>query len=63
MSQTDEEKSELERDGNAAPKKTAGAKDPAAGAANALERAARKASQNAHSRASVQEYMKLRRKF
>ena len=63
MSQTDEEKSELERDGHAAPKKTAGAKDVAAGAASALERAAKKAMQNAHSRASVQEYMRLRRKF
>jgi hypothetical protein len=46
-----------------AAQKTAGAKDTAAGAASALERAARKASQSAHSRASVQEYMKLRRKF
>jgi hypothetical protein len=43
--------------------KTAGAKDTAAGAASALERAARKAAGNAHSRASVQEYMRVRRKF
>jgi hypothetical protein len=43
--------------------KTAGAKDKAASAASALERAAGKASTNAHSRASLQEYMKLRRKF
>jgi hypothetical protein len=43
--------------------KTAGAKDTAAGAASALERAARKAASNAHSRVSVQEYMRVRRKF
>jgi hypothetical protein len=43
--------------------KTAGAKDKAAGAASVLERAARRAAQTAHSRASLQEYMKLRRKF
>ena len=42
--------------------KTAGAKDKAASAASALERAARRAAQNAHSRASLQEYMKLRRR-
>jgi hypothetical protein len=46
-----------------ATQKTAGAKDTAAGAASALERAARKASGSAHSRASVQEYMRVRRKF
>jgi hypothetical protein len=89
MSQTDEEKNQLElelaaaksqaeelagqvaglsaenaalRLGRAA-QKTAGAKDTAAGAASALERAAKKAAGNAHSRASVQEYMKIRRKF
>jgi hypothetical protein len=43
--------------------KTAGAKDTAATAATALERAARRAAGNAHSRASVQEYMRVRRKF
>ncbi|MDO8301863.1 MAG: hypothetical protein Q7T18_01340 [Sedimentisphaerales bacterium] len=46
-----------------AAQKTAGAKDTAAGATSALERAARKASGSAHSRASVQEYMRVRRKF
>jgi hypothetical protein len=46
-----------------ATRKTAGAKDTAVAAASVLERAARKASGNAHSRASVQEYMRLRRKF
>ena len=43
--------------------KTAGAKDTAAAAVNALERAARKASGSAHNRASLQEYMRMRRKF
>jgi hypothetical protein len=43
--------------------KTASVKDKTAPAASALQRAARCASQNAHSRASLQEYMKLRRKF
>jgi hypothetical protein len=43
--------------------KTASAKDKTAPAASALQRAARRATQNAHSRASLHEYMKLRRKF
>jgi hypothetical protein len=43
--------------------KTAGAKDKAAPATSALERAAGKASQSAHSRASLHEYMRARRKF
>jgi hypothetical protein len=64
MDQTNEEKNEFEQAAKtAAQPKTAGAKDVAAGAASALERAAKKAMQNAHSRASVQEYMRARRKF